>query len=277
VKGVLSVLWSVLVVTSVIFLLLFAFAAITVMPQARAAMMNIKQKAQFSSMWAAAELFKDSRGSYPPSDANDPTGKPYCGAMKLAEALMGRDLLGFQPRSAFRCDGLDPDTLMVLYPTNPSQADLKSRWGPYLARENANAWKLANVFGKGNTGPFPEDAYVLCDTFERKRPGGKKTGMPILYYRANPRGTSHRPGDPNNIYNSADNQALIALGVPGRPGKTHPLVDPNQFYEATQDDRVATQVRPFREDLFILISAGRDGLYGTADDTYNFEPSLRRR
>jgi len=32
-----------------------------------------------------------------------------------------------------------------------------------------------------------------------------------------------------------------------------------------------TVVRPFRADTYILISAGKDGLYGTKDDICNFE------
>ena len=64
------------------------------------------QKSQLHSMEAATELLANEWGSYPPSDANDPIGKPYCGAMKLTEALMGRDLLGFHRESVFRRDGL---------------------------------------------------------------------------------------------------------------------------------------------------------------------------
>ncbi len=268
--------WVLLGVLLVV-LLLFVFAALAFIPPARAFTMHVRQKAQFAAMEAAIELFCNEYRSYPPSGANDPTGKPYCGAMKLAEALMGQDLQGFHPRSAFRFDGLDSDSLTSLYPANPPADNLKARMGPYNLPQYANAWRLADVYGKGKTGPFPEDTHVLCDTFERKRPSGKSTGMPILYYRANPRGTSHRPGDPNNIYDFADNQAMIALGVPGKPRKTHPLVDPNRFYLHTQDDRSTGGPRPFRPDSYILISAGRDGLYGTADDTYNFEPSRPRR
>lgn len=126
--------------------------------------------------------------------------------------------------------------------------------GPYLAPENAGAVRLSDIYGKGNTGPFPEDTYVLCDVFEVQRPSGKKTGMPILYYRANRLGKTHRAGDPNNIYDCRDNHALLALGVPGRPGKTHPLIDPNRFYLNTQDVRVTSSPQPLRPDSYILIS-----------------------
>lgn len=229
-----------------------------------------EQMAQLSAMRAATELFNDDFDAYPPFDANDPTGKPYCGAMKLAEALMGQDLMGCHSKSAFRLDGLDAAGAADLYPAVAKAEDLKTRRGPYLMPENANAFTLADVYGKGNTGPFPEDTYVLCDTFERKRPGGKKTGMPILYYRANRLGTAHRPGDPNNIYDYQDNHALLALGVPGEPKKAHPLMDPRRFYLNTQNVRATSSPQPFRAEEFILISAGFDGLYGTADDVCNF-------
>jgi hypothetical protein len=274
-----SIVWVVPIVVIVVLSLLF-FHTVGTMCRSK---MYVRQKTQFNAMGAAIELFKDETRSYPPSDANDPTGQPYCGAMKLAEALMGQDLLGCHAKSVFRRDGLDATGSVDLYPDDIEKLDaalgaesLKARMGPYLAG-SVNAYRLANMYGKGNTGPFPEDTYVLCDIFERMRPSGVETGMPILYYRANRLGTAHRTGDPNNVYDSTDNLALLALGVPGRPRESHPLIDPNRFYLNMQNPQFAEPPRPYRADSYILVSAGRDGLYGTADDTYNFEPSLRRR
>ncbi len=153
------------------------------------------------------------------------------------------------------------------------EGNLTARKGPFLADENAYAFRLVDIYGKGNTGPFAENTFVLCDCYGRERPSGKGTGMPILYYRANPSGTTHdvtNPDNPQNIYNYRDNQALIALGVPGNPGATHPLIDPRRFYLSTQDRKVSSKPTPYRPDSFILISAGPDGLYGTADDITNF-------
>lgn len=268
--------WVLLAVLLVI-LLLVVFAAVVVIPPARALTMSIKQSAQFAAMDAAIELFCNEYRSYPPSDANDPTGKSYCGAMKLAEALMGQDLQGFHRQSAFHFDGLDADSLTTLYPANPPADNLKARMGPYMSLQSANAWRLADVYGKGQTGPFREDTYVLCDIYIRKRPGGRETGMPILYYRADRSGSAHQPGDPNNIYDYADNQSLLSLGVPGKPGKTHPLIDPKRFYLNTRDHRYTVLPRPHRPDSYILISAGEDGLYGTADDVCNFDWRYRER
>jgi hypothetical protein len=232
-------------------------------------------------MEAGLELFNVEFNHYPPSDANDGGRLPYCGAMKLAEALMGQDLLGFHPRSAFRADGLDPNTHLPLYPADaPSVEGLKARIGPFLPAENANAFRLVDIYGKGKTGPFLENTFVLCDTYVRTRPGGKKTGMPILYYRANRAGTAHdvnNPDSPQNIYSYKDNLALINLGVPGDPNGVHPLAEARRFYLNIRSDRIAGPAQPYRNDSYLLISAGWDGLYGTADDICNFEWRYRER
>jgi hypothetical protein len=231
---------------------------------------DIRQKAQFHSIEAAVELFDSQFKGHPPSDGNDVTGSPYCGAMKLAEAMMGQDLMGYHPKSAFRADGLDPNTLTPLYTADT----LKVRTGPFLPLENANVYKLVDVYGKGKTGPFPEDALVLCDTYVRKLPSGKKAGMPILYYRAHPSGKKHdpnNPDDPKNIYDYKDNLALIKLGVPGDPNAAHPLANPWRFYLNTRSHQITETSRSYRADSYILISAGYDGLYGTVDDICNFE------
>jgi hypothetical protein len=237
-------------------------------------------------MDAATELFRHEFGSYPRSDANDLTGKPFCGAMKLAEALRGQDLLGIHSKSVFRRDGMDATGTIDLYPDNIDKLEsalrdesLKARKGPYLSAENAHAWRLADIYGEGNTGPFPEDTYVLCDVFEQERSSGKKTGMPILYYAAKSAGSVHRADETNTIYvfGCADNQSLVALGVPGKPSEVHPLIDPKRFRLNTHDPRFSALSEPCRLNLFILISAGRDGLYGTADDVCNFDWKYRER
>jgi hypothetical protein len=170
-----------------------------------------------------------------------------------------------------------------LYPANIDdlsvavrESNMRARKGPFVLAENANTSRLVDIYGKGKTGPFPEDTFVLCDIYQQRRPSGERTGMPILYYRADSSRTMHdivNPDDRENIYCYKDNQALIALGVPGKPGETHPLVDPKRFYLDTESRELPS--RPYRADTFILISAGRDGLYGTADDIRNFEWKYR--
>jgi len=77
-----------------------------------------------------------------------------------------------------------------------------------------------------------------------------------------------------NIYNYLDNSELLELGMPGGTaptGYTYPLYDPERFYQNTLSDKVPIPPRPFRADTYILISAGYDAEYGTADDIMNFE------
>jgi len=245
---------------------------------------KVKQLAQFNSMQSAIELFSNENDGYPPSGALDGTGQPYCGAMKLCEAMMGQDLLGFHPNSVFRADGMDATGTRPIY--LPTQNNLKARMGTLLQFENANAYRLgADIYGPGNTGSFNENAFVLCDVYTRDMRSGKKTGMPILYYKAD---TSNSLHDPNlaptpqdsmgNIYNYWDNHALVLLGKPWEDASkttTHSLANPARFYRNTRNNQITTVRRPFRTDSYILISAGFDGEYGTADDICNFEWKYR--
>ena len=249
---------------------------------------DVKQRTQLHGIDAAIELFSSECDEYPPSSAKDEAPPPtawasredYCGAMKLAEAMMGQDLLGFHPESAFRSDGTRDGVSASLYqPTT-----INARRGPFLPLENANAYKLGDLYWeKGMTpGPFNPDLFVLCDVYSRvtNKNTGKRVGMPILYYKANTTNTLHLPDDPdnpNNIYNYLDNYELVALGMPGQQppptGPKHDLIDPSprRFYLNTKNDQVTTLSRPYRADSYILISAGWDGEYGTADDICNFE------
>ena len=231
---------------------------------------EVKQEAQLSSIDTGLELFNSEFDGYPPSDPLGEDGKPYCGAMKLCEALMGRDLEGFHPSSRFRREGTD-DYGIPLYDSNT----LDVRKGPYLPFETANAFALKGLYE--NIGPLDGNHFVLCDVFKNvpNRETGKKAGMPILYYKADTSKTAHNvddPNDPNNIYNYKDNHALLALGIPGNQAKKHPLFrDPKRFYEMTKDYDPDGTIRPRRAGTFILLSAGYDGLYGTRDDIVNFE------
>jgi type II secretory pathway pseudopilin PulG len=257
---------------------------------------DVKQQAQFHSIDAAIELFNSEFDGYPPSSALDPDGVPYCGAMKLCEAMMGRDLMGFHPDSIFRANGLGSSGTN-LYPPQGSplyQNSISARKGPYLPLENANAYQLRDLYK--DLGPFSGEHFVLCDVFRRVThiTSGQKVGMPILYYRANTANTMHdiqNPDNPQNIYDYKDNQSLVLLGKPFDPppnGKPHRLaIDPDnpkpgyRFYMNTTNDKMlattTAAVRPYRADTYILISAGYDGEYGTPDDICNFDWRYREQ
>jgi type II secretory pathway pseudopilin PulG len=251
---------------------------------------EVKQRAQLKSIDTAIELFNSEFDGYPDSDAVDPDNVPYCGAMKLCEAVMGRDLMGFHPDSIFRSNGLDSldNDLYPLQSTGLAYTNsLSARKGPYLPLDNANAYQLMDLYEV--TGPFAGDNFVLCDVFRRVThlQSGRKVGMPILYYKANTARVQHdinNPDNPQNIYDYRDNYELARLGKPFDPppdGTPHRLSqeagqpEGYRFYMNTTNDKLlaslAAAVRPYRADTFILISAGSDGEYGTPDDICNFD------
>lgn len=254
---------------------------------------TLAQRAQFKGiddMLADFSSRDESTRGYPPSEALDPAGTPYCGAMKLAEAMVGLDLLGFHPDSAWRADGTIGGTLQLYnLPATPAdvyETNLRARWGPFMPIQSA--YKLKHIYGI--TTPFSGNEVVLCDVYSNvtnldTTPGARrKIGMPILYYRADPSGISHDSGnlptlDDNkgNIYNYWDNQVLLGLGKPENPTFVHTLSDPVVFYNNLRDHKIAppSPPRPYRPDSYILISAGYDGEYGTADDVFNFDWKAR--
>ena len=248
---------------------------------------NVKQRAQFHSIEAAVELFDSQFGGYPDSafSAAGVTGPAaYCGAEKLSEAMMGRDLMGFHPDSIFRSDRTNGLGLALYTPRT-----LAARPGPFLPLENANAIPLGEIYR--TPAPFDPCDYVLCDVYNRVTDllTGKKVGMPVLYYKANTSRQSHdlqNPDNVDNIYNWRDNSELLKLGMPfdsaGRPHKLLSFAgDPTKnlppepqgkrFYWNIRNERVSAISRPYRVDSYILISAGWDGEYGTADDICNFD------
>jgi hypothetical protein len=235
----------------------------------------VQQMSRFRYIGDCLDEFRSRLSFYPPSDALDSTGKAYCGAMKLFEALWGRDFHGFHPESVFRSDAMDAAGASQLYQKKPQRNNLAKRVGPFLNDEDYYACRLGELYS--NVGPFDGNDYVICDIYEHTTliTTGKKVGMPVLYYKANTSKTAHDindPDNPGNIYNYRDNQALLALGVPGRPGLKHPLYEnPKIFYKMTRDYQFAKTSKPQRADSFILLSAGADGLYGTKDDIANFD------
>jgi len=239
-----------------------------------------KQKAQFAAIELALTAFKNDYGDYPGSDwalVGD-----YCGTQKLTEALLGWDLLGFHPKSAWRADGYDGLTPNGRWTYDPDKVrddngdgipdSFDERKGPYLELSTTNAFRLGNIFN--NTAPLEQNTFVLCDVFGAKKvmlANGKtaRAGAPILYYRANTSGKTIR-----EIYNALDNDALVLIKQQA-DGRIHPLANARNQYQDFYDDyirdpKISVRPWPYRPDSYILISAGADGLYGTSDDIRNF-------
>jgi type II secretory pathway pseudopilin PulG len=216
--------------------------------------LHVKQKKNFNSIDAGLTMFNAEFDGYPESSRFDPSGTiPYCGAMRLAEAMVGQDVLGFHPQSHFyqngTTDGAAPGQptsaggndlyparrLVNLPPALPSlpvvdiAASERERKELYLTRENANIFVMGELFADYAT--IGTDVYslpVLCDVYSNvpNRRTGRNVGMPILYYKANARNKFHdrAPANPElNIYNHLDNSDLLSLQVPWMPGTYHPM------------------------------------------------------
>jgi type II secretory pathway pseudopilin PulG len=289
---------------------------------------QVQQAAQFHSIEVGLDLYKAEFGAYPPSNDNAIVPQhpkditPYSGANKLAEAMVGLDFLGFHPNSDYRASGqaeiLDRNTGTVLPPVliynalngvanfQTPEENVKCRGGkfgaPFIELENANAFRMDDIFTTlSNTGftfrtPYPV-SMVLCDVYAKKRNtvSARKTGMPILYYRARTQFTEQNYNDTqgldieNDIYYYPDNYSILTLGTPDQTSVSHPLADaappaagrgnPNDwsdFENMILNRQVTTNPnfdikRPYRAQSYILISAGKDGLYGTSDDITNFK------
>jgi len=253
------------------------------------------QKSQFAAIDMALLTFKNDYGDYPESDRFQ---ADYCGSQKLAEALLGLDLLGFHPDSIFRSDGFDgPAPAGINLYTAPTHHN-GERKGPYLDTEKANVFRLGTsadgiqqgLWSRTDCAPLNPDTFVLCDVFTCKkiviRDYGKtvirNAGTPILYYKANTANTSIGVdlAIPDRIYDYRNNvpfTEVLPILATGKKLK-HRIALPQDdvpteknFYYFIADPVTSISTKmSYNPDSYILISAGMDGEYGTADDVTNF-------
>jgi prepilin-type N-terminal cleavage/methylation domain-containing protein len=289
--------------TSIVIIAILISLLIPSIAMVRRTAKETAQKAQFTSIDMGLTAFKNDYGDYPPSNWPDfapplPPWTNYCGAQKLAEAMFGWDLMGFHPQSAWRADGLDAANGNLTYDPGNARlgASLNERKGRYLELATANVFRVGNVGGVpglfNNPGFLDARTFVICDVFTVRRmtdSSGKtvRAGTPILYYKANTASKTITAPPPNNwadrIYDYRHNRPLIELlsvTPSGGPGKPHPLAtfqggEYVVFYGSQygiKDPKIMLPQPPWphRPDSYILISAGMDGLYGTADDIRNF-------
>ncbi len=128
-----------LTVMSIIILLIALF--VPGLNQAKRFARKVKQKSQFRGIDIGLDIYNAEEEGYPSSDDSG----NYCGAMKLCEAMVGQDLLGYHPDSRFSGDYTD-----LLYDWNPlnpgnlaptKSDNLKVRKDLALPLENANAYR----------------------------------------------------------------------------------------------------------------------------------------
>ena len=246
-----------LTVMSIIILLMGLF--IPAMTSVRRYARRVAQHNQFHAIEVGLAIFDAEWKEVPDITSSD------VGAIVLAESMVGKDQLGYDPDGRY------------------NQKDLSNRRA-YLAAGNANANSVILYPEMADTGVDP-NIFILSDIYPHiSHPKtGRLLGMPVLYYKAKLFNRYHgqiqaETGD--SIYDYKDNHSFIqALSIPGdNTGKEHAMVaDPETtFYEGTRNYHTIITlageeiVMPYRPTSYILISAGADGEYGTEDDVYNF-------
>ena len=234
------------------------------------------------------------------------TAQPLQGAHLLLDALVGRDFLGYDAKAPpWGPGGTSPTAYDRWAATN----DRRQPYIPVDGIDVTSADKPPeDAFGGnptliqiqpeigGPTGPL-----LLCRVFR------DKFGWPLLYYRASPTANQNTPiittdappstyyGD--GVYDGKDNayftsytagtppgphkigDAITPLAVPtGNGTYTTPLTV--RFAEFIRSVRATTydttnptlikHPRPVKSDRFIILSPGKDGIYGNLDDVANF-------
>jgi prepilin-type N-terminal cleavage/methylation domain-containing protein len=241
---------------------------------------DVKQAAQFHAIDAGLQMFHDDFQGYPDStDRSAGTWLNYPGGMRLTEAMVGQDLLGFHPSSTFDKDDVAKRYPRPFNPGDPCDVEnLRSRKGPYVTVEKANIVTIGDYYNGVSPTPtlghasYAERRLIIADEYSRVKSfsSGKRIGMPVLYYKANVSGYEHRSSyvrttdSIKNIYNSEDNQELINQPLPWDTETVNPKINPTET-------GASAFKRPYNSDTYILMSAGADGLYGTRDDMFNFE------
>ncbi len=195
-----------------------------------------------------------------------------------------------------------------LYSVDPTTGKEKHpRYGPYIDEKlSARVKGLNELVEKGGI-VGPSEATTGADFIKANLPVFLDAwDRPILYYKASPGSTRMMAdGASPGIYRQQDNAIITGTidggmeeaGLDFGAGKytyykekyhaiakaKSPAVDmtidafliessdfPNSFASFILDKKVKSRLTPVQKDLYLLISAGPDGIYGTADDVTNW-------
>lgn len=229
------------------------------------------------------------------------------GAQKLCEALVGRDLQGFDSNSSWNPWKDENSTNPEIYPAEP----MHNRYGHYVELTKFNTFQLGQLYDMSLAGGFPapyggntdengnidnskKPCYVFTDNFKRKTitlPNDDtiKVGTPILYYKANSTKESqwsNMAPSSASIFNFFDNETIMQYWMLNETDKKHPYHldflamgqngNPRSWVEDIlapsppwNDQPAYVSGMPYNRDTFLLLSAGADGLFGTDDDIWN--------
>jgi len=252
--------------------------------------------------WGSSTYRKDVHESFPPPSTYNLTGAHW-----LPRMLMGKDMQGFVrrqdvPEVNYGGGVLKnrPDRWYEPEPAPGAVDEPLRRVGPYLKPDGVQLAKRNELPGAPDDTTYPvgNEAPVIVDVFNH----------PVLYYVANPMVAAKRgriaqdvddPSDPalRGIYNFLDNEAFTGNGSSsdgfdfgagphwikefGNADEPDNLgTFQGTFVSYIHDHRVGQTgggagdhgaVAPYNRDTFLLITAGKDGIYGSRDDVSNFE------
>jgi len=262
--------------------------ALPALNQAKKSAKVMAERSTLSNMELAIEAFKNDHGYYPESvprtnlleEFQGGPGPEDQGAHRLAEALLGLDLLGYEENHYYKVEdgsitGTLPEGTPLVWSDGAGGFVEAKRHGPYMDSSDVKVGTMGRNVRSGDVPAahpgstnFPDGVsnpnYVFLDNLEYDQP------RPILYYRARRSGRSL-----GTIYDYSHN-AEITMDVFGG-GLSYPTFDDPTGYEFGYfiwDPRTGPvdepTARPHNKDTFLLIGAGFDHVYGTEDDITNF-------
>lgn len=254
-------------------------------------------------IYAESKVYPESNSTRqdPINELNGVGGNPrLMGAHWLARAMVGPDTLGPDIAGHFVKDKDKVSTSGTQVVgvqsggtgVTPDAMRLAERKGSFLEDPKVVMSDMdprLTQLGAPGTGRL-----VIVDAFN----------YPILYYKANPRAKypfcNTARGDQLGIYDQRDNIAITGgegdplasnwdfggtglkhgLGVLSPQGTLNVEVPPGSDYKGKRFDdyfhqhqahETANVIKPYLPETFLLVSPGKDGIYGTDDDPNNFD------
>ncbi len=229
------------------------------------------------------------------------------GAHFLPAMLMGVDGHGFVPRSGIPKDLLGEPHKW--YAPIDDQGTLLPRAARYLDPDRVRLLRTEELPGNRNPLLFPQwnvmkHLPVIVDSFDRPllyyvpnhhgslsnmmeayySPQNQYPDGPPLYYQVDNMGFTGTRGDRPPSYDGWDfgagpvhritrsGEKLTALDIDkseNRDTLARYILDMKAF-RAIRNPSAKSPLRPVNKDSYLLITAGRDALYGTSDDVKNF-------
>jgi type II secretory pathway pseudopilin PulG len=265
-----------------------------------------KTAGMLSGIDKALEMFHGDFDRYPDSSVRpDPidwegaltNSQQLCGSHWLARALVGHDYAGVDAQGLVMQGAGTP--IIPLSDLNNADRTGTYMEGKMFARDDDSS--KFNVNTTPTSDFTPTGRPVVYD---------ESFGTPVLYYRANPR--AQEPfgdvtGSHVGVYSHTDNAMITGateastLGWDfASTGARHPLAsfaasgydptDPSSSHDFETDfnnsfvhflhsksaHQTANRLRAVNAERFVLIAAGKDGLFGTSDDICNFEDAAGR-